>query len=313
MKSINFPNEKAGWIAGSNSTLLKNYELQKICFVTVDTLFHKNKIVWERLWDMGTAFYKIYKFIPGSNFQALDTVYFHELSEYVDITSTPHNNSDYYALTSVDSFGIESPRCPHHRTMFLQVSQGVPATTINLNWNAYVDSTGEFIPEYYKVMYGLDPQNMDSLTSVLAPGYSHTGVSSNYYYEVRVKLLNSCISMGESKEMGGPYAESQSNIEEKMDDAVNEIENSSIFKIYPNPAFDLINIEYQIEKKSNVQIVILNALGEKIANFENEKIVPGKHHLKIDLKTLQLSNGVYYFMFGTNDVTQYRSVFIYNR
>ncbi|MBI5219263.1 MAG: T9SS type A sorting domain-containing protein [Bacteroidia bacterium] len=296
IKSIFFASNKAGWMVGSTGTALKSYEQQKICFVSYDPATGKNQVVWERLWEMGTAFYKIFRLEAGSGFVVFDTVPFHSLSLVTDYTSNPQQNDYYYAISSVDSLGNESPRCPHHRTMLLAVNQGVPSTTINLSWNAYIDSTGGIVPDYYIIYRGSTTDILDSIAAKPAVvgqeyySWSDLNITSPYYYQVGIRMPYSCTATGESKDMAGPFSQSLSNIEDNgiIDVVINQNKPASYFSIYPNPFAESATIRFYNPANHTYRLTITDISGKII--FEKTGITGSSY----DIKRGTLQSGVYF-------------------
>ncbi|HBX52175.1 MAG: hypothetical protein A2275_16155 [Bacteroidetes bacterium RIFOXYA12_FULL_35_11] len=296
IQSIFFANSGAGWMVGSAGTALKAYEIQNICFVTFDPALNRNKIVWEPLQEMGISFYKILKYQAGG-FVPFDTVYHNELSLAVDYVSDPHTHDFYYSISSVDSFGNENPRCPHHRTMFLQVSQGSPVTTINLNWNAYKDSSYSIIPSYYIIFKGTSPDLMDSIDYVPAMtgqeyyAWSDYDITTPYYYQVGIRMPFSCTATGDAKDMSGPFSQSLSNIEDNgiIDNNKTLIatDNSNLLHIYPIPSHEKIRVS--INTKMESEYIIYNSIGKVVSmglidqkiNIDISKYPQGLYLMKV--------------------------------
>lgn len=55
---------------------------------------------------------------------------------------------------------------------------------------------------------------------------------------------------------------------------------------FPNPFIDQINIQYQLSQNSQVQINILNALGQSVAILVDEKQLAGAHTLNWQITDL---------------------------
>lgn len=240
LRSIYFFNEYRGWLCGNAGRIKYTRTSEEICLVTVDTLTQKNKIIWERILGQQTSYYKIYKYVVGSNYNAIDSVLFDNMSEYIDVNSQPEAFFNRYKISAVDSAGVESDMSPYHETMNLLVSQGAITTTIVLAWNEYKDESGRFIPSAYEILRGSTPGNL-SLFQTL-PGinisYNDLGVTSVNYYLVSVVKPTPCYpsSSAGTKEVGGPYSSSFSNMEENLVGFIGELFNVfGKIEIAPNP------------------------------------------------------------------------------
>ena len=97
-----------------------------------------------------------------------------------------------------------------------------------------------------------------------------------------------------------------------MEDAINTaLSTSSIheknmgdFKlnVFPNPATGELSISYSLLKSDKVKIEVVNMLGEKITNVENQNETIGQHQLYFDLTGLKA--GIYFLQINTRSTTQ---------
>ncbi len=74
---------------------------------------------------------------------------------------------------------------------------------------------------------------------------------------------------------------------------INDLNNSEFFlNIYPNPFTDKLNIEYYLEKNSNVKISIYNAIGQRVKILTDSKQSAGKYSVKFN--GAELKSGIYF-------------------
>jgi len=84
-----------------------------------------------------------------------------------------------------------------------------------------------------------------------------------------------------------PPTDAWSNIEDKNEESISSI------KLYPNPAIDIVNIEFEVKKREDVATTIFNQLGKVVIAEKNYgKFDFGVNHLRIN--TESLSSGVYF-------------------
>jgi len=82
----------------------------------------------------------------------------------------------------------------------------------------------------------------------------------------------------------------------------------NVLYIYPNPANDILNIEYSINANSNVSLEIYDILGNKIKSTEYGYVEAGKHNVIMsfskddDEDTKNLLSGMYYLVLRAGDV-----------
>jgi len=79
-------------------------------------------------------------------------------------------------------------------------------------------------------------------------------------------------------------------------------DNNIDFSAYPNPAQDYIILNTYIKKKSDVTITFFNTLGEQLS-VKHTKDLQGVYIDKIDLKSLNLTGGIYFLNIKTSYTT----------
>ena len=77
---------------------------------------------------------------------------------------------------------------------------------------------------------------------------------------------------------------------------------------YPNPFNPTTTIGYGIQKKSNVKITILNAIGEQVAAVLNGEKEPGYHQVKFN--AANLPSGVYFYRIQAGDFIQTKKMIL---
>lgn len=88
-----------------------------------------------------------------------------------------------------------------------------------------------------------------------------------------------------------------------MEDNITET-IKSISEIYPNPSADIANIEINIQKTTNIELKIINPLGQVIM-LEEHALQTGENRLSVDIS--ELGNGIYYMQiidFNNNKFTR---------
>lgn len=70
---------------------------------------------------------------------------------------------------------------------------------------------------------------------------------------------------------------------------------------YPNPFNPTTNIVYQVPKTANVQLIIFNMLGQKVAELVHKKQEPGSYSVEWDASSM--SSGVYIYQLRTEKIT----------
>lgn len=91
---------------------------------------------------------------------------------------------------------------------------------------------------------------------------------------------------------------------------VPEVEQSLTLSmnVYPNPATDVVNIKYTLEKASDVEIVILDELGRMIRAVQKDQMGVGEQTAQINIADLPA--GVYYVRMVAGDVVETKGIIV---
>jgi len=81
---------------------------------------------------------------------------------------------------------------------------------------------------------------------------------------------------------------------------------AGFLNIYPNPSRERVEIEYQIERPQEVEIIIFNILGQQVAELVREKRPTGIHRVVWDEQ--EAASGVYYCLLKTDDGRKTRKI-----
>ena len=276
LRNIYFRNQYRGWICGNAGKIMYHRTGEEICLVTVDTISFKNKIIWERILNQGTGYYNVYKFATGNVWDSIGFVPFNNMSEFTDVNSTPQTQSERYKISAVDSLLIESDLSPYHQTINLQISLGIPSTTMNLSWNEYLDESGVFVPSSYTIIRGTTSNNLTDY--VILPSsnttYNDLNITSQYYYKVYVNKPTPCYPSSSAKANGGPYSHSHSNMEDVESVAGIIAQNlaNNGFSIYPNPMKETAIINWDGRMGNNCTITLYDVTGKVVIQQTNLNI-----------------------------------------
>lgn len=268
----------------------------EICITFVDTTVNMNKIVWEKPVNAtNIVSYIIYKegIIPD-NYNAIATIPFSQLSEYVDTSSQPRIRSDRYKLSYIDTCGIESDLSAKHRTIRLAVTPVVLGQGFNLNW---FDASEGFTFSYY-IIYRRTSNStfvkIDSVLSTLTSYIDTTSISGRLFYYIAAKKSSPCTSTGQ-KAVGGPYSESVSNPEDNgiFNQGIQNNENNDYnLKIYPNPFTDITTIYFNpTDLLSGYTLKVIDINGKivkEIHSIKSNKILIEKGNLSSGIYTVEI-------------------------
>ncbi len=271
---------------------LYTYQNKDICMVTVDGATGKNKIIWTQESGVPASAYNIYK-MTTEDWTVIGTVNSYELSEYIDMTSNPGTASDKYKISIIDTCGTEIAPGDYHKTIHLNVSPATP-TGFALTWEHYEG----FDYTKYRIFRGTTPTEMVQIDSTNSTNFTYTDETSLtgalYYRVAAVKPVPCYSSTAGSKEVGGPFSQSVSNLEDNgVGGNVDEISGKFALDIYPNPVDQTTKIKYVLNSQEQVEIQLFNINGQKIHILLNQKQAPGSHSILLNSQELKLNSGVY--------------------
>ncbi|OFY96566.1 MAG: hypothetical protein A2491_11070 [Bacteroidetes bacterium RIFOXYC12_FULL_35_7] len=262
-----------GCIGTTNATINNTQPATpQICIVTVDSIEHKNLIVWEKEVTTSIDHYNVYRegswagyyFLAGSK-------PYNSLSTFLDLNSNPHQRAYRYKITAVDLCGNESDSSTTHKTIHLAINSGI-GNSWNLIWTEY---EGFNFPGYY--IYRHTNSQGWVLIDSIATGYnSYTDIPPNQgqiNYMIAVRSPQICSPTG-TKDMSGPFSQSLSNIEDNgiIDVEVSQSKiNELNCEIYPNPTSGKSTIE--LTKKGIAEISNLQGRIIKTVNLQNTKTI----------------------------------------
>jgi hypothetical protein len=257
----------------------------EICMVTVDANIMKNKIIWEKPASQFIDGINIYKEVSTNVYSFLAIVDYDSLSYFIDQTSLPLAHADRYKISIVDKCTFETIKSPYHNTINLGVSQGVPSSTMVLNWNAYQVESGSFVPNKYYIYRGLQADSLfihDSISASFT-SYNDLNVMNPYYYAIVVKKPGGCTASKEKQ----AFTEIYSNLKDiSAFFNVQEIGNEQKLILYPNPGNDYLIFEtfFQI---NDATLTIFDLQGQLLLRQPIQQA-------KTEIKIANLAKGLYF-------------------
>ncbi|MBN2681207.1 MAG: T9SS type A sorting domain-containing protein [Bacteroidales bacterium] len=269
-------------------------DVQEICMVTVDNSGLYNKIVWEPIADLPVNGYNVYR-ESTEGYSFIGYVPATGLSEFVDTNSNPSSYSEKYKLAIVDTCDNVVGMGDFHKTIHLNVSPATP-TGFALTWEHYEG----FAYSKYRIFRGTSPSTMMQIDSLAASNYTYTDETAPagvYYYQVAAVKPSACYSSSSAKDVGGPYSQSVSNLEDNVvGEGIEQFSNNNFkVNIYPNPSNGNFNISFELKSPQKFSLSVLSILGEEIYYFEKQfsnsgtQIIPIKEGLSEGFYLLKLS------------------------
>jgi parallel beta-helix repeat protein/predicted outer membrane repeat protein len=247
-----------------------------ICMVTINDSA-KNVIVWQRENNTAIDSYFIYResLTQTGQYNLIGLLPDSAKGIFVDSVSNARVQSNKYKIAVKDVCGYLTDKSPEHKTMHLTINKGI-GNNWNLIWEQYIG-----VPvSSYGIYRGTTKSNLAQIGSSSGSNTTYTDETApagDVYYQIEVVLPQACTNL---KSTG--YGSSRSNIISNAD--VTGILNNSMASafIYPNPAFDMLNITKR--QSSNALILIIDLQGKLVLS---KQISSG--HLDIS----GLSKGIY--------------------
>ncbi len=77
--------------------------------------------------------------------------------------------------------------------------------------------------------------------------------------------------------------------------------NSTMVNVYPNPATNLVNINYTLNNNADVQLQVIDVTGKLVFSQNLGSQIAGSHTTQISKSNLNLSTGVYFYTLKVNN------------
>ncbi|TNJ44908.1 T9SS type A sorting domain-containing protein [Tamlana fucoidanivorans] len=89
---------------------------------------------------------------------------------------------------------------------------------------------------------------------------------------------------------------------------VDDISKNVQWSVYPNPAENLFNLSINISQSTNVKVTLLNMLGQKVYQSNNEAVNPGNYTRKVSVN--HLKSGTYFMKINVNATNFYKKIVV---
>ena len=264
----------------------------QICMVLVDSTSSKNLIVWDKEQTDQISSYNIYKETSSAGTYAIiGNVAYSATSIFTDNNSHPDVQSDRYRLSAIDLCGNETQQSTEHRTLHLGVVPASPSGWY-LNW---ADSYEGFTFYTYNIYRKYNSGYVEFVTAIQSNLVSYTDVDAPSgvisYFVAAVKPGSSCLQ-NNNKEMGGPFSQSISNVDENaMATNIFDLNNDLNVAAYPNPFSEQTIIAFNNSEHKNYRLVLYTITGELVRvidNVKDSKVIIERENLAKGFYTIEL-------------------------
>ncbi|HXC03398.1 MAG TPA: PKD domain-containing protein, partial [Bacteroidia bacterium] len=237
-----------------------------VCIVTVDSATNTDQVLWANPISTTIAYCNLYKESSQNGLYYLqDTVHYQSLSQWTDPVSNPQVRSWKYKISMVDQCGDESELSLEHKTIHLNINQGIGGA-YNLIWDEYIGFSYSTFDIYRHTSTG----GWQQISSVPANVMSYTDVTppaNTDSYRVDAVPNFSCTPTSHAA-----ISSTHSNIK-TVTNFVTGIKNpwlSEQFNVYPNPTEGLVNLSYPAAA-DGYHLRIFDAMGKLVFASEISK------------------------------------------
>lgn len=281
------------------------YEGQQICMVTMDSSNQHCSIVFEKILDVGIDSILVYRMnSQTSQFDRLNSWGINDPPVIVDLTSKPETMSQQYKISIMDSCGQISRLSLPHRTILLQASKGVN-NEINLSWNPYIG----FDYQNFEIYRRLEGGSFNLIAYVPNNTFAYTDrniPSGNLMYQIRILKSQACnstsLTKGSTLGVGlSSFDYSVSNISRINPSDIEEY-NSSALRIFPNPANQNLNIQWDFSLNVT-SLQVIDCQGRVLSRTE----VPSETD-KYQLNIEALDPGLYFLVLNDSRFLRFAKI-----
>lgn len=265
-------------------TLIAKDTSAQICLATFDQATGKNKLIFDKPDnESGIGSYNIYKDIFGV-WQIIGSVNSGDSSQFIDVNSQPNSKVAKYYIETEDICNVSYSATTVHKTVLLQSSLGSTGE-VNLIWNLYEGAQ----VWYYRILrkvWNSPYVAIDSIGNVFNTYIDNNPPTGTTSYKIEAVLFQTC----QVKAKTGPINNISSN--SVTENTIGLEENPAIlFRIYPNPTQNILNIEYtgDPEHKSiqfydtNGKLLFKQLTDQNLIELDISDLPKGLYQLKINL------------------------------
>lgn len=270
-----------------------------ICLVTVDTLSTHTIIYWDKPVTTVIDSFYLYKEVTTNNYIKIAAISYDSLNEYHDFEANPNSISFNYKLSILDTCGNESQKSTYHRTIHLQnLGNG------NLLWSLYEIENASNPVIFYRVYrddFGSGnfqpinlsiPGNNSSYTDILFGSFPDAKYFVDVNWDISCTTFKSTLST------------SRSNLRGNNETGFEEIADN--IRIYPNPANEIITIEFMTTYGCIMNLELINVLGELV--YAETFSIKGNTKKQVEVKNF--TKGIYVLQVSSDNISGSQKIII---
>lgn len=286
-----------------------------ICMVTADSTSTNNIIYWDKTSYSNVDSFIVYRETVSNTYQKVGAVSMDSMSMFTDtvrqlyfpFTGDPNAGTYRYKLQIRDTCGNYGPLSLYHNTLYVTQTGGA------FNWNDY-QIEGAAIPIPELTAYYLYRDNNSNGNWTLVSGVSGSQLTindANYstYPNARWRIETAWSISCEPTRTTVNTA--RSNIKGQIVNGISAMtESAAVVSIYPNPFSVQTTIAYVLDKKSDVNIELYNALGQKMETLIDTDQIAGEYQYIFNAKEKSYYAGVYLVKVKVNGNTTIKRIVV---
>ncbi|MDA9327927.1 Ig-like domain-containing protein [Flavobacteriaceae bacterium] len=267
--------------------LTDQYSDLSVCYVSSDENEPtKNRVFINNQGNYNVSVYEVLRetSVTG-NYEVIGTMNSDDIS-FLDEESNNQVQTYSYKVRLVDLCGDVSEDSSLHKTILLQSSISV-TNSVNLSWTDYEGTDYST----YKIYRSVDNGDFEELGSVSSSNTSYndedatviSGSSYEYYISIAVDQCN--FDQGKNEQFNTVELKSNRLLITDGTASVDDFNNLNQFKIYPNPAEEILNIKLS-DGINFIRGDVYNSIGQLILktkemNFSIKNLPPSIYFIKI--------------------------------
>lgn len=260
----------------------------EICMVTVDDPGLNNIVYWDKASYAGADTFFVYREVSNNNYQIIGKVPYDSLSMFIDTvraqyfpnTGDPRMSAYKYKLAIKDTCGNLGAKSLFHKTTFLQ-----DQLNGNFNWNHYeIEGQPLPVPTLTSYLFLRDNNSDGNFETTIGSTNASLTTDPQYFsfqfvadWRIETQWSIACDATLRPANSGDNSVQtvvikSKSNVRNNRTTGLSSTSSmkNSMLHVYPNPANEILNVEFKNMSGEQVTITVENMLGQIV--YESQTI-----------------------------------------
>ncbi len=283
------------------SVIVIPIQTPSICLITLDSIVNNNEIYWEKSLYTNVDSFIIYREVSTNVYKQIGAVSVNAFSMYLDTNRSigpangnPNFTSYKYKLQIRNTCGTYGVLSLWHQTIFVQ-----DQLNGNFNWNNYAIENATTTPvsnynlQRYNLSTGIETLVGSTTSNLFTDPQYATFWPTNTKWFVDAVGFN-CNPTLKTMNTTAIKNKTKSNTQNERLATGLKIKNfnNSIFSVYPNPATNVLNVNFENLINSNTTIEITTVIGEIVIQqtIQSQNTIINVQHLVKGIYFINLLN-----------------------